>query len=113
MAFIEPCFGTAHNLSLICQMTSEDIKHQLITFLDVKQHLLLLTAGEWCEKDTDECQLATCSPITDCVDLVNGYRCDPNPEKTAAIVICSILAVILIVVAVFKLKRKNTKIGFE
>ena len=47
------------------------------------------------------------------MDLVNGYRCDPNPEKTAAIVICSILAVILIVVAVFKLKRKNTKIGFE
>ena len=30
MAFIEPCFGIGHNLSLICQMTSEDIKHQLI-----------------------------------------------------------------------------------
>ena len=29
---IEPCFGIGHNLSLICQMTSEDIKHQL------KQH---------------------------------------------------------------------------
>ena len=27
---IEPCFGIGHNLSLICQMTSEDIKHQLI-----------------------------------------------------------------------------------
>ena len=26
----EPCFGIGHNLSLICQMTSEDIKHQLI-----------------------------------------------------------------------------------
>ena len=26
---IEPCFGIGHNLSLICQMTSEDIKHQL------------------------------------------------------------------------------------
>ena len=25
----EPCFGIGHNLSLICQMTSEDIKHQL------------------------------------------------------------------------------------
>ena len=24
---IEPCFGIGHNLSLICQMTSEDIKH--------------------------------------------------------------------------------------
>ena len=30
MAFIEPCFGIGHNLSLICLMTSEDIKHQLI-----------------------------------------------------------------------------------
>ena len=30
--FIEPCFGIGHNLSLICQMTSEDIKHQLIIF---------------------------------------------------------------------------------
>ena len=30
MAFIEPCFGIGHNLSLMCQMTSEDIKHQLI-----------------------------------------------------------------------------------
>ena len=29
MDFIEPCFGIGHNLSLICQMTSEDIKHQL------------------------------------------------------------------------------------
>ena len=28
--FIEPCFGIGHNLSLICQMTSEDIKHQPI-----------------------------------------------------------------------------------
>ena len=27
---IEPCFGIGHNLSLICLMTSEDIKHQLI-----------------------------------------------------------------------------------
>ena len=30
MDFIEPYFGIDHNLSLICQMTSEDIKHQLI-----------------------------------------------------------------------------------
>ena len=30
MDFIEPCFSIGHNLSLICQMTSEDIKHQLI-----------------------------------------------------------------------------------
>ena len=30
---IEPCFGIGHNLSLICQMTSEDIKHQLIIII--------------------------------------------------------------------------------
>jgi len=35
--FIEPCFGIGHNLSLICQMTSEDIKHQLIIITTVKQ----------------------------------------------------------------------------
>ena len=33
MAFIEPCFGIGHNLSLICQMTSEHIKHQLIIII--------------------------------------------------------------------------------
>ena len=30
---IEPCFGIGHNLSLICKMTSEDIKHQLIIII--------------------------------------------------------------------------------
>ena len=33
MDFIEPCFGIGHNLSLICQMTSEDVKHQLIIII--------------------------------------------------------------------------------
>ena len=33
MAFIEPCFGIGHNLSLICQLTSEDIKHHFITII--------------------------------------------------------------------------------
>ena len=36
MDFIEPCFGTGHNLSLICQMISEDIKHQLIIIISAK-----------------------------------------------------------------------------
>ena len=35
MDFTEPCFGIGHNLSLICQMTSEDIKHQLIIITDL------------------------------------------------------------------------------
>ena len=38
MAFIEPCFGIGHNLSLICQMTSEDIKHQLIIIIIIRNH---------------------------------------------------------------------------
>ena len=33
----EPCFGTGHNLSLICQLTSEDIKHQLIIIIGSPQ----------------------------------------------------------------------------
>ena len=41
MAFIEPCFGIGHNLSLICQMTSEDIKHQLITVCYSFRHVTL------------------------------------------------------------------------
>ena len=32
---IEPCFGIGHNLSLIYQLTSEDIKHHFI-ITDVK-----------------------------------------------------------------------------
>ena len=84
-----------------------------MAFLDINQHLLLLAEGKWCEEETDECRHATCSPVTDCVDLINGYRCDPNPEKTAAIVVCSILAVALIAVAIFKWKKKDNKIDFE
>ena len=40
---IEPCFGIGHNLSLMCQMTSEDIKHQLIIINqseDIKHHFI-------------------------------------------------------------------------
>ena len=29
--FIEPCFGIGHSLSLICQLTSEDIKQHFTT----------------------------------------------------------------------------------
>ena len=35
--FIEPCFSIGHNLSLICQMTSEDIKHQLIIIIIIRR----------------------------------------------------------------------------
>ena len=77
--------------------------------MGINQHLLLLAEGKWCEEEIDECQHAICSPITDCVDLINGYRCDPNPEKTAAIVICSILAVALIAAAIIKLRKRDTK----
>ena len=40
VAFIEPCFGIGHNLSLICQLTSEDIKHQLIITLSTGNKML-------------------------------------------------------------------------
>ena len=43
VAFIEPCFGIGHNLSLICQMTSEDIKHQLIfIFFSYALHIMII-----------------------------------------------------------------------
>ena len=31
MVYTEPCFGIGHNLSLICHLTSEDIKHHFIS----------------------------------------------------------------------------------
>ena len=36
--YIEPCFGIGHSLCLICQLTSEDIKHHfiIIASVDVK-----------------------------------------------------------------------------
>ena len=30
VSYIEPCFGIGHSLSLICQLTSVDIKHHFI-----------------------------------------------------------------------------------
>ena len=45
MDFIEPCFGIGHNLSLICQMTSEDIKHQLIIIMEQRW---IVAHNMWC-----------------------------------------------------------------
>ena len=70
-----------------------------------------VSEGEWCETETDECRTATCSPITDCVDLIGGHRCDVNPTKMAAIIVCCLLAVVLAVFAVFKLKKRSSKVG--
>ncbi|KAK7496755.1 hypothetical protein BaRGS_00011964, partial [Batillaria attramentaria] len=68
--------------------------------------------GEWCETETDECKTATCSPITDCVDLIGGYRCDANSTKLVAIILCPIVAVLLGVFAFYKLKKKkSSKVG--
>ena len=38
---IEPCFGIGHNLSLICQLTSEDIKHHFIIISPTTPHVPL------------------------------------------------------------------------
>ena len=54
MAFTEPCFGIGHNLSLICQMTSEDIKQQLIITSLSLSGTFSLTASVWYKLiDTD------------------------------------------------------------
>jgi hypothetical protein len=44
------------------------------------------------------------------VDLIGSYRCDVNPSKLAAIILCSIVAVVLVVIAVFRLKKRKSKI---
>ena len=31
--YFEPCFGIGDNLSLMCQLTSEDIKHELVIII--------------------------------------------------------------------------------
>lgn len=67
--------------------------------------------GEWCQTETDECRTATCSPITDCVDLVANYRCDVNGAKMAAIIVCSVLALGLVAFGIFRLKKRNSKVG--
>ncbi|KAK7496783.1 hypothetical protein BaRGS_00011992 [Batillaria attramentaria] len=67
--------------------------------------------GQWCETETNECATGTCSPITDCVDLIGGYRCDYNPTKLAAIIVCSLLAALLGLFALYKLKKRKSKVG--
>ena len=54
MAFIEPCFGIGHNLSLICQVTSEDIKHQLIIITGSRGWLVWGGGGVEREKKEEE-----------------------------------------------------------
>ena len=38
-SYIEPCFGIGHSLSLICQLTSEDIKHHSLEIVIQQVHL--------------------------------------------------------------------------
>ena len=56
---IEPCFGIGHNLSLICQMTSEDIKHQLNN--NIKSYWGAGIA-QWLERRTRDWKVAGSNP---------------------------------------------------
>ncbi|XP_076452271.1 uncharacterized protein LOC143287914 [Babylonia areolata] len=67
--------------------------------------------GQWCQTETNECNTATCSPITDCVDLVDGFRCEANTVKLLAIVLCCSLAVVLAAVGVYQLKKRSSAVG--
>ena len=82
MDFIEPCFGIGHNLSLICQMTSEDIKHQLIIrFLclaseDIKQKqnertVSVFIVQELCESRGGRPGLSVLTSLLVSVDVKN------------------------------------------
>lgn len=66
--------------------------------------------GLWCEKEIDECKTATCSPISDCVDLIGTYRCQVNSAKLAAIILCSLLAVSVGSFIAYKLEKKKAKV---
>ncbi|KAK7460764.1 hypothetical protein BaRGS_00038811, partial [Batillaria attramentaria] len=65
--------------------------------------------GEWCETDTDECKTASCSPFTDCVDLVGGNRCDYNPGKLAAVVVSCIVAYAISMFVLYRCKKAKAK----
>ena len=64
MDFIEPGFGIGHNLSLICQMTSEDIKHQLIIII-----MLRVIVQEVCESRGGRPGLSVLTSLLVSVDL--------------------------------------------
>ena len=76
MDFIEPCFGIGHNLSLICQMTSEDIKHQLI----------IITAAsivqELCESRGGRPGLSVLTSLLVSVDVKNYWTIHQTTRKS-------------------------------
>ena len=65
--FIEPCFGIGHNLSLICQMTSEDIKHQLIIIIIIPTYIV----QELCESRGGRPGLSVLTSLLVSVDVKN------------------------------------------
>ena len=63
---IEPCFGIGHNLSLICQLTSEDIK-QHFTITIVSEHIV----QELCESRGGRPELSVLTNLLVSVDVKN------------------------------------------
>ena len=72
--FIEPCFGIGlgigHNLSLICQMTSEDIKHQLIIIWGAVCHS---SGAARCESRGGRPELSVLTSLLVSVDVKNDW----------------------------------------
>ena len=60
----EPCFGIGHNLSLICQLTSEDIKHQFIII-----SLMKFIVQELCESRGGRPELSVLTILLVSVDV--------------------------------------------
>ena len=71
MDFIEPCFGIGHSLSLICQMTSEDIKHQLIIII-IKRAVTTELRGIP-EESFQQCAEAWQRRMEKCIRLEGDY----------------------------------------
>ena len=75
MDFIEPCFGIGHNLSLICQMTSEDIKHQLIIIIILGYSQQTISGMKWPQQlSTDPPQKSVTALKDDIVAVFGSLR---------------------------------------
>ena len=83
MDFIEPCFGIGHNLSLICQMTSEDIKHQLIIII-----ISLQSGVCMCVRACVHACVCACVRVCVCVCVCARARARVRPCVCVCVCLC-------------------------
>ncbi|XP_045172526.2 uncharacterized protein LOC123534370 [Mercenaria mercenaria] len=62
--------------------------------------------GAWCQDNINECAPEPCALMYDCEDLTNDYRCNINIPKLVAILGCSIIAMMGILLIMRKRCKK-------